>query len=367
MFVDAIKANVDSACLIFEKQSNGLKDEFDIVSSYRKMTFHSMVETQLSIKLDLEQHRDIEDAVEVASAQTFTGILPTLLILFPEFTCFLFPMRHMWEEILEYFLKTPESILFNLGRRALNLRKETGVASNDVLQLMIDSRKANKLDTADKGGQDGTGSGYSDDEIVINIFVFLLGGYETTASTLSYMTHNLINFPDIQEQLRQEVKQLLEQDGVLDYNTVSELPLLEAFIKETFRLYPPLAPFVTRTSNTDYQYKDMTIPAGTGIHVGVQQLQYDPKYWPEPTVFDPERFMGKQQLEPIAYQPFGAGPRNCVGLRFAMLQLKLVMAELLLRYNFTAGPSSEIGQLQTYEKLTVMAPRNGVKVKLVPI
>ncbi|KAI1298148.1 Thromboxane-A synthase [Halotydeus destructor] len=370
MFVNGIKANVDSACRIFEKQSNGLKDEFDIVTSYRKMTFHSMVESQLSIKMDLEQCGDIEDALDKASAPRLKGILPTLMILFPEFTFLLFPLRKMWEEILEYFVKNPEGILYNLARQTLNMRKKTTVKSNDMLQLMMETRNlGRKENTADEASdKDGNGSGsYTDDEIVMNIFIFLLGGYETTASIFAYMTHNLVNNQDIQERMRQEVKQLVEQDGVLDYNTVNGLPLLEAFVKESCRMYPPLGPFVTRLSNTDYQYKDITIPAGVGVYVGVHQLQYDARYWPEPTVFDPERFMGKQQLEPLAYQPFGAGPRNCVGMRFAVLQLKLVMAELLLRYNFTAGPSSETGLLETYEKFSVMAPKNGVWVKLVSI
>ncbi|KAI1298149.1 Thromboxane-A synthase [Halotydeus destructor] len=348
LFVPVMKENVDFICRLFDKESNGYRDEFDIVSSYHKMTFHSMVESQLSIKVDLEKHTDIKDAAEAAATPTFSGPLTTLLAIFPEFTWFLYPLRQLKEEILEYFLKTPESLLYDLGRRTLDQRRATGVTRNDFLQQMMDWKEgahsgpiADLKDKKEAGSGSGkdkgeTGSGYSDDDIIMNIFVFLLGGYETTGTTFVYATHNLINFPDIQQRLREEAQQLLDKDGVLDYNTVTDLPLLDAFVKETLRLYPPVAPFVNRVGDIDYTYKGMTIPAGTGIHVGTQYLQLDPRYWPEPSKFDPQRFLGGQELEPIAYQPFGAGPRICIGPRFATFQLKLVLAELLVRYKFIA-------------------------------
>ncbi|KAI1300128.1 Thromboxane-A synthase [Halotydeus destructor] len=378
MFVNTIKNNVPTLYRIFDKESNGLKDEFDVVACYRKMTFYNMVETQFSFKVDLEKHSYLEDALSEASNPVIKGVMPTLLILFPELDFLVYPVRRVCEEILEYFLMTPESIIFDLGRRTLNQRKKTELPGNDMLQLMLKLKKSKVInndnlemkleeDVTEKTENDESGSKFTDDEIVNNLFIFFLAGYETTASTLSYMTHNLTNIPEMQDKLRREVRQLMDQDGVLDYNTVNELPLLEAFMKESLRMYPPLAPFVNRTSDTNYKYKDMTIPAGAGFYAGVNQLHYDERYWPEPNKFDPERFMGKQKVQPIAYQPFGGGPRNCVGMRFAILQIKLVMAQLLLKYEFTAGPTTEIGVLTTHEKFSVMLPTHGVKVKLIEL
>ncbi|KAI1300129.1 Thromboxane-A synthase [Halotydeus destructor] len=378
-FADTVKQNVKVISALFERESNGMKDEFDIVPCFRKMTFYNMTETQLSVKVDLEEQQDIKIALDSASSPKIEGLFATLLVLFPELKPIVWPLRQVWEEIREYFLWTSESIVMKLARDVLDKRRTSGTECNDMLGFMLQMTKDSKIENddlemaveekAESKNPDpvGTGSKYTDTEMVANMLLNLLAGYETTASTLSYMTHCLTNNPELQEKIRLEVKQLLAQDGVLDYNTVNELPLLAAFMKESLRMFPPLAPFVSRTAAANYEYNGMTIPAGAGIYVGVNQLHYDKRYWPDPMTFDPERFTGKQTIEAIAYQPFGAGPRNCVGMRFAVLQIKLAMAEFLLKYRFERGPTSEGLHLELAETFAVSTPKNGVKVKLVPI
>ncbi|KAI1300126.1 Thromboxane-A synthase [Halotydeus destructor] len=378
-FADTVKRNVQVISALFEKESNGLTDEFDIEPCFRKMTFYNMAETQLSIKVDLEKHQELKIALDSASSPRLEGIFAAPLLLFPELEIILSPLRKLWEEVREYFLWSPQSIIIKLARDALQRRKKTSIVFNDMLGFMMrltkDSKIENeKLEMAIEEKVEskvleptGTGSEYTDTEIVANLFLNLLAGYETTASALSYITHCLTHHPELQEDIRVEVKQLLDQDGVLNYNAVNELPLLESFMKESLRMFPPLAPFVNRTADVDYEYNGMTIPAGAGVYVGVNQIQYDETCWPEPMTFNPERFSGQRKVEAIAYQPFGAGPRNCVGMRFAVLQIKLAMAEFLLKYKFERGPTSEGFQLEQNEEFAISAPKYGVKVKLVRV
>ena len=140
---------------------------------------------------------------------------------------------------------------------------------------------------------------------------------------------------------------------------------LNAFVKETLRLYPPMAPFVTRVAKSDYVYKGMTIPKGCGIFVGVYQVQTDPNLWSEPEKFDPTRFYEK--YEQMAYQVFGNGPRNCVGLRFSYMETNLILANLLRKYRILPGPSTEHGTIETKEFFSTRIPKNGVFCKLVPL
>ncbi|KAI1285102.1 Cytochrome P450 6B1 [Halotydeus destructor] len=376
VFADTVKHNVDLICAMFEEESHGLRDEFNISSCFKQMTFANMTETQFSLKVDLQTQNGIKKALDEAITPGLKGILAALQILFPEFEFIVWPIRRVYEEIREYLLWSPESIIINLARNILAERRQTGTSRKDMLDYMLKATKDRIADddqlemavqeklNVDNEEHGGKGQLYTDEEISSSLFVNMLAGYETTASVMSCMSHCLTNNPDVQEKIREEVKQLLIQDGVLDYNTVNGLPLLEAFMKETLRLFPPLAPFVNRTADTDYRYNDMTIPAGAGIFVGVHRLHNDETSWPEPSTFDPERFLGKQKVEAMAFQPFGAGPRNCVGMRFAILQIKLVMAELLLRYRFQLGPSSEIGDLKLDEQFIVSVPKQGVRVKL---
>ncbi|RWS21997.1 cytochrome P450 3A8-like protein [Leptotrombidium deliense] len=197
-------------------------------------------------------------------------------------------------------------------------------------------------------------------EVVANTAFFFEAGYETTSTSLAYVMHILVNHIYVQEMLREEIIQLLEQDGKLDYNVVSNLPFMDAVINETLRIYPPVTFFVTRVADIDYKYKNITIPKGTTVVVPVYQIQHDEKIWQEPEKFDPYRFYGdnKHRINDIAWQPFGAGPRNCVGMRFAMCEMKLTLAKLLLKYRFEPGLRTEVGEITVKYKVSVMCPKN---------
>jgi cytochrome P450 len=185
---------------------------------------------------------------------------------------------------------------------------------------------------------------------------------------LAAVCHNLANYPLLQEELREEAVQLLKNEGKFDYNVVNELPLMTAFINETLRFYPPGVRATTRVSLTDYPYGKVTLPKGAGIHVGVYQLHENPDFWPEPEKFDPTRFLGdnKSLIDPISWQPFGAGLRYCIGINFAFLEMKLFLANLLLEFRIESGPNTERGLLSMEQKLLTEAPSKGVHVRLVP-
>lgn len=199
--------------------------------------------------------------------------------------------------------------------------------------------------------------------------LFFVQGYETTSTALGFITHMLVNHIDVQDRVREEAFELFEREGKFDYNTVSQLSYMEAVIYETMRILPPVTLFVTRTCLSDFKYKDITIPAGAGITVPVYQLHHDPRNWEEPEKFDPERFMGinKGNVNPIAFQPFGSGPRNCIGMRFAILEIKLTLARLLTEYRLEAGPNTEIDSLKLTYKPIVMTPAKGIFVRAVPV
>uniref|UniRef100_A0A8C8RHD7 Hydroperoxy icosatetraenoate dehydratase n=1 Tax=Pelusios castaneus TaxID=367368 RepID=A0A8C8RHD7_9SAUR len=193
----------------------------------------------------------------------------------------------------------------------------------DFLQLMLDALPKKEQKTL------------SEDEIVAQAFIFLIAGYETTTSALSFATYLLATNPECQEKLLQE--------DVPDYENIRELPYLEMVIAETLRMYPPAFRF-TRETCKNCIVMGQCIPAGAVVEIAVGHLHYNPEFWPEPEKFIPERFTveAKLQHHPFAYLPFGAGPRSCIGMRMALLELKITLLRILQKFKFEISPETQL-------------------------
>nr|XP_037280429.1 thromboxane-A synthase-like [Rhipicephalus microplus] len=188
-----------------------------------------------------------------------------------------------------------------------------------------------------------------------------VAGNETIASALSYLTFVLTKYPDLEDKVRQEVVDTFSDQDKLEFETLMKrLNYLEQVISETLRLYPPGLTFVTRQANEDFAHKGTLFKAGTCFMVPLYQIQRDPRFWPDPLQFNPDRFApeNEAQLVKAAYMPFGVGQRNCVGKSMAMLTLKLAMAKLLLKYHLELGPSQK-GEMQISSRAMVSTPTRG--------
>ena len=155
----------------------------------------------------------------------------------------------------------------------------------------------------------------------------MIAGYETTSTTLGYITYVLATHPDEQLKLQEHIDTFFDpqnDDDMPSYDTVAQMDYLDMFIRETLRMYPIAPMVINRQSTEEFHIKNIgTIPAGTRVAVDMYTLHFDPELWgPEdPHKFYPERFETKRH--PMAWIPFGAGPRNCVGMRFALMEMKL--------------------------------------------
>jgi cytochrome P450 len=127
------------------------------------------------------------------------------------------------------------------------------------------------------------------------------------------------------------------------------LPYLDAVISKSLRLFPPLVT-LEREVKEDYVIPDTDIELlkGAVLNISVLGIHYNEEYYPNATQFNPERFMSenKQDLILYTYLPFGSGPRNCIGMRFAILEVKLCLTQFLMKYKLVAGPN-----IETFETL----------------
>ncbi|KAG0438257.1 hypothetical protein HPB47_017093 [Ixodes persulcatus] len=200
------------------------------------------------------------------------------------------------------------------------------------------------------------------EEIQANASTFLIAGFETTGTTLAFSAYLLAKHPEIQDKTRDEVRSIIEKENGLTYDGVFSMRLLDQVISEVLRLYPPVVGFITRRCENDYEYEGLKIPKDITVVVPAYQLHHDPVYWENPEEFDPERFSpeNKDKIEPMAYQPFGNGPRNCVAMRFGQLTLKMTLAKLLSKYKFTLDEERHKNGLKIGSSFTLAYPEGGV-------
>uniref|UniRef100_A0A665TZN8 unspecific monooxygenase n=1 Tax=Echeneis naucrates TaxID=173247 RepID=A0A665TZN8_ECHNA len=226
----------------------------------------------------------------------------------------------------------------------------------DFLQLMIDSQKNNEV------GQD---KGLSDHEILSQAMIFLFAGYETSSSSLTFLAYNLATNPHTMKRLQEEIDSTFSNKAPIEYQALMQMEYLDSVINESLRLYP-IAQRLERVAKETVEINGIVIPKDMVVMVPVWPLQRDPQLWPEPELFKPERFSkeNKGSIDPYTYMPFGAGPRNCIGMRFALVMMKLALVEILQRYSFAACKETEIPLELDIQGL--LAPKRPIKLKLVP-
>ncbi|XP_003796670.1 phylloquinone omega-hydroxylase CYP4F11-like isoform X1 [Otolemur garnettii] len=184
--------------------------------------------------------------------------------------------------------------------------------------------------------KDEDGKTLSDEDIRSQADTFMFGGHDTTASALSWVLYNLARHPEYQERCRQEVQELLRnrEPEEIEWDDLAQLPFLTMCIKESLRLHPPV-PFITRRCTQDIELPDgRVIPKGVICLISILGTHHNPTVWSDPEVYDPSRFDPDKVKErsPMAFIPFSAGPRNCIGQAFAMAEMKVVLALTLLRF-----------------------------------
>ena len=211
--------------------------------------------------------------------------------------------------------------------------------------LYLDVEKVDKADAA--GSQQSLASKESkhltNDEIIAQCILFFIAGYETTASTIAHAIYEFTQHPEVQEKLAREVNEKIQDLDPEDlgkyYETIiNEIPYLDAVLKETLRKYPVVPRLERRLAADEYDLGDVKLERDTLVEISAVAVHYDEKNYANPLKYDPERFMpeNKKNLNPYAYLPFGIGPRNCVGMRFAYQEAKICLAALSQKFVFKA-------------------------------
>ncbi|KAL1472127.1 hypothetical protein MTO96_039524 [Rhipicephalus appendiculatus] len=216
----------------------------------------------------------------------------------------------------------------------------------DLLQIMLDAtERANDADSRSKGSM-------TLQEVELNTTITMFAGFETTSTTMACVSYVLAKYQDVQEKVRAEVATALEEYGKLNYEAVTHrMKYLRSVVDETLRIYAPSTLFTTRRAINDFEYNGVKYKAGTSIMAPTVHIHMDQRYWPDPHKFDPERFLGENATSraSVAYQPFGVGPRSCIGERLAILAVMYTVARMVQKYRLTLGESQQVRESIVFE------------------
>ncbi|XP_075549778.1 cytochrome P450 6a8-like isoform X3 [Dermacentor variabilis] len=205
-----------------------------------------------------------------------------------------------------------------------------------------------------------------DNDIATNAANMLQAGFETVGITLSNCLFCIAKFQTVQDKIRAETEAVLAKHGEFTYDAISDLQYTAQTILETLRMYAPVIAFTTRRASSDYRYENVLLREGVSVMACSHQVHHDPNLWERPGEFDPERFSPEQKLsrDPLAFQAFGVGPRNCVGMKLAQLEMALVVAKIVHRFRLHLGSKHVNGELKRHTYSIIACPADGVWIRL---
>lgn len=258
--------------------------------------------------------------------QRFARIATNLLWLWPPLQVDLGPLSP-WGRLVRTRRELDAFLFAEFARR----RAEGVAGRDDVLSLLLAAR-------------DEKGEPMSDAELRDQMMTLLFAGHETTATSLAFAFHNVLRHPAVLDRLRAELAQ-----GKPEY--------VEATAKETLRLNPIVSE-VGRVLARPMRIGGWDLPAGVAATPCIYLTHRRPDLWPEPERFDPERFIGRRP-SPYEYFPFGGGVRRCLGMAFALFEMKVVLGEVLSRVELRLAPGY---RMQPVRRSITLAPSQGMPV-----
>ncbi|XP_050453657.1 cytochrome P450 4C1-like [Cataglyphis hispanica] len=342
----------------------------DLIPFVSEHTLNAVCETTMGISLQKEdesqQYRNaVHDIIELIF---YRGFKPWF---YNDFLFSLSPQGRKQKKILKILHGFTEKVIAKRKlyhertnhRYLKNLENTKDMEIDDVEVFEIKKKQLAMLDLLIALSRDNF---LTDLDIREEIDTFMVGGHDTTAMGITFALLLLAEHKDVQERVRVEVDSVMQENrGRLTMRSLQTLSYLERCLKESLRLYP-VAPFILRNVQEDVKLDSYVVPAGTILQLDIFGVHRDPNFWPNPEIFDPDRFLPENMKNhhPYSYLPFSAGPRNCIGQRFGMLIMKVLIASLV--HNFYLEPIDCLKDIQLKFDMMIQ-PSQPVHIKFIPI
>ncbi|UJR11334.1 hypothetical protein I4U23_015515 [Adineta vaga] len=340
---------------MMNKLNDNFHQEFNIFTLYKRLTMDVIWHCAFGIDTDLQN--DIDNSYMKKSLALFSRdpekmFLVRISNLMPFFVPLLIQFMKYSIKLINLFKMLIPSLMTNLeGPPQLWIIKQIDTLVQqrlhsdnkriDLLQLMLDASSDEIVQDNDNHELMSKKLQYK--EVLMNASLFLNAGFETTSLNLAYSTYELAKHEDIQKKLQLEIDQYWKDEDSIDYDVINQLKYLDIFIREVLRSYSTTHRVFGRQCSQTTTIASHHVEKDSIIQADTYTIHHSIDLWgPEdPNEFVPERHLIKRH--PLAYMPFGAGPRNCIGMRFALMELKIALVYILHEYNILPGAKLEQG------------------------
>jgi cytochrome P450 len=209
--------------------------------------------------------------------------------------------------------------------------------------------------------EDDEGNSFTDQEIIDHMIFLWMAAHDTITSSMTTLVYEIGRHSEWQDKIRDEIKDLGLNDDRLPYEKMNEMTILEYCFKEALRLNPPV-PSIARETVRDVEVKGHIIPKGTTVGISTVYTHRSSEYWDSPEDFDPLRFTPENSKgrHRYAWIPFGGGAHMCLGLHFAYMQTKVILAHLLPHYSIDLP----VGYTSKFQLMPIIKPLDGLPVTL---
>jgi len=339
VFANDMVRCTDEMCGDWAKAPAGT--ELDVAEAMMALTFRIVGHTLFSTELGGATDR-VGAAMTVANH--YANKLGESLVSLPTWT----PTaenRRFWQA-----KATLDELVIGMIEQRRRQMEATGDAGHDLMAMLMEA--------TDESGSERM----SDEQLRDEVLTLVAAGHETTANALAWTFMLLSQHPDVARRLRAEVDDVLW--GRLP--TVDDLPRLaftEQVVKESMRLYPPVWIIEREALGAD-EVGGWRYPAGTVVGTCMYAAHRNPRLWPNPEGFDPDRFSPQRSegRPRYAYMPFGAGPRSCIGNHFAMMEAILLVATIAQRFELELVPGHRV----RLDPGITLRPKGGLPMRVFP-
>ncbi|KAH8271610.1 hypothetical protein KR018_011053, partial [Drosophila ironensis] len=247
-------------------------------------------------------------------------------------------------------------------------RERSGKTRNDLIDILIEFRRSTQ-EAKEAGVKDQFV--FEGDILVAQAVLFFTAGFESSSSTMAFAMYELAKDADAQQRLREEIKEaLVLSGGQVTMGMIESLEYMQMILLEILRMYPPL-PFLDRecTAVKDYSlepFNNFRVPKDMPIYIPCYALHMDPKYYPQPRKFMPERFSAANRKlhTPYTYMPFGLGQHGCIGERFGLLQAKVGLVNLLRNHLVTTSERTQL-LMHLDPKAIITQAKGGIQLRVI--
>lgn len=335
--------------VLLPKFDNFAKEDksVDVSKVFGQFTFDVILNAGFGLQTDFQTTPDPELVEKILTVFTVPMYIPAITM---------FPFFRQVRKIFHLNPIQHVPYLAKLAKNVLDLRRSGLPGRRDLVQLMLEAELVTGNNEVKK---------LTDEEIIGQCIVFFVAGSETAGATLAFTAFYLAHHPDVQDKLLREIDDAVKsRDNESTYKFVQSLEYLERVICEVLRL-ATVGYINVRQCMETCVIEGVEFPAGVCVNIPAFVIHRIPEYWPEPERFDPDRFLPElvKKRPAFAYMPFGLGPKQCIGIRMAQLELKMALVQILQRVKFEKREDTT--KELKFRAATILQPRDPVVVKVV--